>query len=35
MKNIVCILGIVVCILVVGYVEDPCTTEGLMKGCMD
>ena len=35
MKNIVCIFGIVVCILVVGYVEDPCTTEGLMKGCMD
>ena len=35
MKNIVCILGIVVCILVVGYVEDPWTTEGLMKGCMD
>ena len=35
MKNIVCILGIVVCILVVGYVEDPCTTEGFMKGCMD
>ena len=35
MKNIVCILGIVVCILVVGYVEDPCTTEGLTKGCMD
>ena len=35
MKNIVCILGIVVCILVVGYVEDPCTTEGLMKGCMN
>ena len=24
----------VVCIMIVGYIEDPCTTEGLMQGCM-
>ena len=25
---------IVACVMIVGYVEDPCTTEGLMQGCM-
>ena len=25
---------LIVCVMVVGYVEDPCTTEGLMQGCM-
>ena len=35
MKVFICIVGIVVCILIVGYIEDPCATEGLMKGCMD
>lgn len=29
-----CIM-IVVCVMIVGYVEDPCTTEGLMQGCME
>ena len=24
MKDIVCILGIIACILIVGYIEDPC-----------
>ena len=23
---------IVACVMIVGYVEDPCTTEGLMQG---
>ena len=22
-------------ILLTGYIEDPCTTEGLMEGCMN
>ena len=22
-------------ILLTGYIEDPCTTEGLAQGCMD
>ena len=35
MKDFICIVGIVVCILIVGYIEDPCATEGLMKGGMD
>jgi len=26
---------ILACIALVGYIEDPCTTEGLMQGCMD
>ncbi len=26
---------ILACIALVGYVEDPCATEGLMQGCMD
>jgi hypothetical protein len=25
---------LIVCVMTVGYVEDPCTTEGLMQGCM-
>ena len=28
-----CIM-IVACVMIVGYIEDPCTTEGLMQGCM-
>jgi len=35
MKNFILILGIFACIMLVGYIEDPCTTEGLMQGCMD
>jgi len=26
---------LIVCILVVGIIEDPCTTEGLAPGCMN
>ena len=22
------------CVMIIGYIEDPCTTEGLAKGCM-
>ena len=29
-----CIM-IITCVMIVGYIEDPCTTEGLMQGCMD
>ena len=29
-----CIM-IVACVMIVGYIEDPCTTEGLMQGCMN
>jgi len=25
---------LIVCVMAVGYVEDPCATEGLMQGCM-
>ncbi len=35
MPNWVAISLIIVCIMLVGYIEDPCATEGLMKGCMD
>ena len=35
MKEWLAVLGIVVCILIVGYVEDPCSTEGLPQGCME
>lgn len=35
MKTTFYIIVLVVCIMVVGYIEDPCTTEGLAKGCMD
>ena len=35
MRNWVANGIIIVCIMLVGYIEDPCATEGLMKGCMD
>ena len=35
MNNVVPILVIIACIMIVGYIEDPCATEGLMKGCMN
>jgi hypothetical protein len=28
-----CIM-IIACVMIVGYVEDPCITEGLAKGCI-
>ena len=35
MKSFIFSIIIVSCIMIVGYVEDPCTTEGLMQGCME
>ncbi len=35
MKTFLAILAIFGCILIVGLIEDPCTTEGLPTGCMD
>jgi len=35
MKDIMIIMAILGCIMIVGYIEDPCSTEGLMQGCMD
>ena len=35
MKTVV-LFGIIFgLILLTGYIEDPCTTEGLARGCMD
>jgi len=30
------VVGVVIlaCFMLVGYIEDPCTTEGLAQGCM-
>ena len=33
MRTIIFIAIMVACVAIVGYVEDPCTTEGLMLGC--
>ena len=35
MKTWIVCLVLVACVMLVGYIEDPCATEGLMKGCMD
>ena len=35
MKVFLGFVMIVACVMIVGYVEDPCTTEGLMQGCID
>ena len=35
MKNLICILGIIGCIMIVGFVEDPCSTEGIPADCME
>ena len=35
MKTFLSVLAIVGCIMIVGYVEDPCSTEGLQAGCME
>jgi hypothetical protein len=34
MKIFLGILFVVACLGIVGYVEDPCTTEGLPQGCI-
>ncbi len=35
MKEFLAVIGIIGCILIVGYIEDPCSTEGLPAGCME
>ena len=35
MKTFLSMMAIIACIMVVGYVEDPCTTEGLAPGCIE
>ena len=35
MKTVAVFVFIFGLILLTGYIEDPCTTEGLAKGCMD
>ena len=35
MNQWIAVLGIIACILIVGYIEDPCSTEGLPQGCME
>jgi len=35
MKTFVYMIGIIACIMIVGYIEEPCSTEGLMQGCMN
>ena len=35
MKTTVFAILAIVCIGIVGLVEDPCSTEGLPAGCMD
>jgi hypothetical protein len=35
MKTLLVAFGILACVMVVGYVEDPCSTEGLPAGCME
>jgi hypothetical protein len=34
MRTSVVFVLLVLCVMVVGYVEDPCATEGLMSGCI-
>jgi hypothetical protein len=33
MRTIIFIAIMVACVAIVGYIEDPCATEGLMSGC--
>ena len=35
MKEFMFFMAIIGCIVLIGYIEDPCITEGLMQGCMD
>ena len=35
MNKWLAMLGIVGCIMIVGYIEDPCTNEGLPKSCIE
>ena len=35
MNKFLATLSIIGCIMIVGYVEDPCTTEGLPTSCIE
>ena len=35
MKTLVYVFILFACIMVVGAIEDPCTTEGLAPGCIE
>jgi hypothetical protein len=35
MRTTLAVLGILACFMLVGFIEDPCATEGLMAGCMN
>ena len=35
MKTLLAIFAIFVCVMIIGVVEDPCTTEGLAPGCIE
>ena len=35
MKTFFGMVLIIGCIMLVGYIEDPCATEGLPAGCME
>mgnify|MGYP003347820798 FL=1 len=35
MKTMFAVFAIFACIMVVGAIEDPCSTEGLPAGCME
>jgi hypothetical protein len=33
MRTIIFATLMIACVALVGYIEDPCTTEGLIAGC--
>jgi len=35
MKTFLFVTFLVMCLALVGIIEDPCSTEGLMAGCAD
>ena len=35
MKLLVTIFILFACVMIVGAIEDPCTTEGLAPGCIE
>ena len=35
MKTLLAIFAIFVCVMIIGAIEDPCTTEGLAPGCIE
>jgi len=35
MKTLIYVFILFACVMVVGAIEDPCTTEGLAPGCIE